>query len=629
VLPQDGAGAGKRTAGGQTFVPGEDEEGRFILCQVVGTNAAGSSTARSALVLTPPSVKVPDLRGKRLGRAQDILLELTHGLISLRSKGKASSAIPCQFGGTKESKADCEFPKNRGKLDPGDVWTSSPTKGKPLVGKVVNGTYVIPTVSLSFYDAGKDETLPKVEDKPKVFGDTCPLGDRFNAADQQAFVESVLGKYEAAARTLILSKECRFEVKYKNNPGQAVDAYVTDVQAGQVGGARGLKLTVSRPKFPDLLVSVYHRRLSGRDSFSGVALEKGPIHPGIDAGGRLTTLRNDPNDICFHVREASTGDAVQGAVVQATDPNGKPVLDPIRSRVAPAGGSTDSSGNRCDQWRIDEEGFYNFTFLYRGENGVNEEGSLRVKAEEHDRKGFTLVSGRKVICNKVDCDQTGFGSSQRGRASVVVETVLLVTVLAAVTKAIIDANAKGADQRAARQAQDSLKNDQANVALFKVQTQNGLTPAFLTLGGTLDPSASAPARKTGPMLVSHDGGSLIGQDGAGVLSDNGLGIVPSPGGNAVVTGSALIATDGSSVISRDGAGIVSDGGAGLIGQDGAGLIGQDGAGLTNRAGGSVIQVGGRAVIVGSNLQMPAGQIIAGGAGNLIPVTPIVAGGAGN
>ena len=638
VVPAQGVGAGKVTGRGEKFVPGEDEEGRFIFCQVVGKNGAGSSTARSALALTRPSTKMPNLRGKSEARARGILLDLTEGLIELRSSGKGKDGIPCQYGGTKESKADCKFPKSRGTIDPGDVWTSSPTAGRPLAGKVVKGKYVVPAVSLKVYDTAKDVKLPKVPDKPKVYGDTCPLGGAFSAAEQDSFVNSVLGKYEVYARTLIVSKECRFEVKYRNSPGQEVDPFVDDVQAAQVGGVRGLKLRVSRPKFPDLVVVPYHRRLSGRDSFSGAELESGPINPGIDSGGRMTTLRREPNDVCFHVREASTGDPVRGVVVRAMDPNGKPVMTPDRALSEVAGGGTDSAGNRCDQWRIDEKGFYSFSFVYRGDNGVNEEGNLRIKAEEPDGKGFDLISGRRVVCNKVDCTQTGFGTSnRRAQSSLVLETVVLVTVVAALTKAIVDANAKGADLPAARAAQSSLARDSADLALFKVQRHNGLTPGFVTLGGTLDPSASAAARKAGPMFVSLDGGSLIGQDnagiisdkGAGILSDNGLGMVPSPGGNLVTVGGAIISDNGGGIVSNDGATIVGDAGAGVIGQDGAGLLGQDGAGLTNRPGGSVIQMNDKSVIVGSNLQLPAGQIVSGGAGTLIPVTPIVSGGAGN
>jgi len=105
------------------------------------------------------------------------------------SKGK--DQIPCQFGGTKESEADCKFPKSRGDIDPGDVWTTSPTAGRPLAGKVVKGKYVPPVVGLKVYDTAKDLTLPKVPDKPKVYGDTCPLGGSVRSIAEDGEREAV------------------------------------------------------------------------------------------------------------------------------------------------------------------------------------------------------------------------------------------------------------------------------------------------------------------------------------------------------------------------------------------------------------------------------------------------------
>ena len=142
---------------------------------------------------------------------------------------------------------------------------------------------------------------------------------------------------------------------YQDDRSQEADPYVKRAEVAQIDGVRGLKLTVSRPKFNELAIVPFHRRLEGRDRFAGVNLERGPINPGIGTDGKLTTLQGGAkNDVCFAVLEAATGLLVPGVQVQARNPSGESVN--TRLNNTPVGGPTNASGSGATRGRSRRRG---------------------------------------------------------------------------------------------------------------------------------------------------------------------------------------------------------------------------------------------------------------------------------
>ena len=606
----DGAGAPRRLATGQSYRIREDDAGESLFCAVLATNAAGSVVGRSALAPVPQTVRLPSVNGLSLGVAKDKILKKFDGKVGFATeKGRSIDAISCEFGGLK---GDCE----RARLKPGDAYNTEPKRGKRLV---IGGAEV-PKVRIYFYDAGKDETLSKVT--PKKYGDDCPISGRFSDADRESFLNSVRGKYEAAARALLVRRECRFSVRYEDSRGQEADPYVRVADTGQVDGERGIKLTVSRPKIDDLAVVTFHRRLKGADTLQGANLERGPINAGIGVDGRLTTLRNDANDVCFAVVEASTGRLVPGVEVRARNPSGESVN--TRFNNTPQGGFTNGQGVNCESWRIDEEGTYHFTFVKRGDNGVNEEGYLDITALERSRSPFNTLAGRSIECSKVDCVQRALnGASVRARASQL--EVLAVVALAVTVSAIVRSvqNGRGVDGSKAAATADALAGPQPEASLFRAARTTGVTPGILTTGGKLDPSLNEAPVVLGTHILANDGASILANDGASILANDGASVKPQSGGNVVVVAGKVISQDGSGLIGQDGSGIVSGGAGNLLGQDGSSLISQDGSGIVSGGAGNVVQLEGRAVLVDDKNRLAAGTIVSAGGGNAIPVAPIV------
>jgi hypothetical protein len=622
-----------------------------VFCAVLASNNGGIGIARSALLLVPTVVRMPELQFRSESYSREKLLKLTNGAIVLKVQRKGKGSITCAQGGTKGTDAECATAaakKARKKLDPGDVHSTTPKDGRVLEADPGSGE--LPTVKLNVYDRGLDAPLPPVETKRR-FGDDCPLtGPGFTAEERKAFVAGLQGKYESFARTTLDKRECLFRIKDDFNRDQESDPYVGAIEGVEIDKRNGLRLTIERNRAPDLVVIPYHRRLRGTDNFAGANISAGAeINPGLGSDGDLTTLIGTRNDVCFHVREASTGRAVQGVAVKALDPNGRLVVD--RFSQVPIGRATNADGNSCDMWPIEERGEYRFSFDWRGDNGVNEEGWLRIDAVDRLRETYTTISGRKLRCTAPDrCEQVGTGGST-ARAAVVVEAVILATVVGVLVKGVLDSRGKGVDQAAAAKASSALAGGDPEVSLFKAAGGGGVTAGFLTTGGKLAPGAG---------IVAGGAGNVLSDNGLGLVSDNGLGVVaggagnlvasegrtvkPSPGGALVAIGGSGIVAGGAGNIVAGGAGNIVAGGAGnLIGQDGAGivaggagnLIGQDGAGVVAGGAGNflargdtVTQIADRSVITSSG-QLAAGTAVAAGIGAGTPTSPIISGGAGN
>ncbi|CAA9506490.1 MAG: Cytochrome P450 superfamily protein, partial [uncultured Solirubrobacteraceae bacterium] len=630
------AGQPAKVADGQRYTLKDSDEGRLVFCAVLASNPGGIGVARSALLLAPTLVRMPELQGRTEAFSREKLLKITNGAIVLKTKRKGKADIDCALGGTRGSDSECATKAAkaaRKKLDPGDVYITTPKDGRTLEADPASGD--LPKVTLGIYDRSLDVSLPPVG-TPKKFGDDCPLtGKGFTTEDRKAFIAGLQGKYESFARTTLDKRECRFKIRDDFNREQESDPYVGAIEVIEIEDRDGLRLTIERNRAPDLVVIPYHRRLKGTDNFAGANIAAGAeVNPGLGSDGDLTAMTGaSANDVCFHVREASTGRPVQGVAVRALDPNGRVVED--RVSRAPFGRSTNEDGNACDMWPIAERGEYRFTFDWRGSNGVNEEGWLRIDAVDRAKETFTTISGRKLNCTAADrCIQVGTAGST-ARAAVVVEAVILAAVVGVLVKGLIDSKGKGVDQAAAARASAQLADGEPGASLFKAAGDGGVTPGFLTLGGKLAPGDGVVAGGAGN-VVSGGAGNLIGQDGAGVVS-GGAGnltssqirtVKPGPGGGLVaLAGSGVVSGGGGNVVSGGAGNVVSGGAGNLIGQDGAGVV-SGGAGNLVAKGDAVTQIGDRSVITSAG-QLAPGTALAAGIGAGTPTSPIVSGGGGN
>ena len=614
-----------------TLVPAD--AGRLVYCLVAARSAGGTGVARSVLLSIPAIVTMPELQFRTESFSRERLMKLTNGAITLTTKRKAKRNIDCALGGTKGSEAACSTAAARTarkKLDPGDVYVTTPKDGKTLEADPATGA--LPRVSLGIYDRSLDDKLPPVATKRK-FGDDCPLtGPGFTSGDEKAFIAGLQGKYESVARAALDQRECLFKIRDSFRRDQESDPYVASLEGIEIDDRRGLRVTVARNRQADLAVIPYHRRLEGRDDFAGVDISRGEINPGLGSDGDLTTLVGNPNDLCFHVREASTGRPVPGVVVRATGPDGRLVADRVSLREQ--GGGTDENGNRCDRWRIEERGEYRFTFDYRGTNGINEEGSLRIDAVSRARDSYTTISGRKLECVVDRCVQTGT-ATPRARQAVVIESVILVAAVSVLVKQIIDANTRGGDRPAALRTGQALAGGDPEVSLFRAAGSGGVTPGFLTTGGKLAPAASIISGGAGNIIsggagniISGGAGNIISGGAGNIVANDGATISAPPGGALTsLAGAGIISGGAGNIVANDGATIVSGGAGNLIGQDGAGVV-SGGAGNLTARGGEVVQIGERSVITEGGRLAP-GTLVAVGAAAGIPVAPIISGGAGN
>lgn len=593
-----------KIADGQDYTVKPADQGTILACASTARNAAGSTATLSPRATVVQRVKIPaKIRRMSLEKAKSYLRTLFDGNVSFGADGASLKAIPCDFGGDQPDRDGCTAADP---IEPGQVFNSTPPIGHFI--DEAYGANKLPKIVLDYYDPAKDrgDDVPKAT--PKV---DCPV--TMGKDIRQDFENRILGHYAQYARDLLAKYNCPFSESTKLVADQSIDPYVTEVQAATIKGDQGYKLFVSAPKVPDLAAAVFHRRLSGRDSFQGANLSRGPVNPGLGDDGKLTvTLGGQKNDICFTVTETSTGRVVPNALITAYDPSGNDVADLLgRKDVVRTG----DDGVGCGTFSIREKGWYRFVYTYYGANGTNAEGSQRIEAIDRGRTVWTTIDGRSMQC-KGECEQLGFASSRRAHAANVLDDI--GNLFHGILDALSHIGSSRVDPAAARKAAQS--DGSPSATLYTAQESNGVAPSVFVLKGDLKTAVGVPIVSTsGSGLITNDGGSLVAVKIADLITNDGgslIAVAFAKAGEPVAKNAKIL------LITKDGR-IISNDGASLITNDGGSLITNDGGSLTAQAAGSVVMVGNRAVIADASGRLAPGTLVSLGSGGALPVSRVV------
>ena len=615
----------RKIADGRLFAVTDALEGGFIYCLVTATNARGSVSARSASTKVPTVERMPNLVGKPVYSAKEMLAD-TYGTLNIGSEreqdklGRGIDMIPCAQGGTKGS---CSSPK----LKPGEVFATEPKAGTALV--VFGLGAPTPRIKLHYYDAGKDEAAPKAG-SPRRWGNNCPLRSSYDDDRRDAWVDSFIGMKEEEARKEAARVECDVVVKAKRVAAQESDPYVEDSRVISRTGERKLELRVKRPPGNDISMVIIHRRIYGADKVVRGKLVEGPLNPGIGRDGRLTVSAEQENDMCIYLLETATGRGIPGAELRFTDPSGEPV-----KRLTGSGAYTthaDAAGWACARLPVRRGGVHVISARYAGANGVDLEGRMQVKAIDREKRSFVTVGGRVLTHKRGEWVQTAIENvpPTAKSAGVLEDLGAAFRALIAPVAAVLG----GAYSSVAA----AFAGGESRVSFKIAEEKPAPKPGFLAGDKLLDPTLKPPALSTGTHLVGMDGATLVGMDGATLVGMDGASLVGMDGGSIVAAGAGnLVAAGGGNLVGMDGGSLVAAGGPNMIG-NAAGLIGMDGATLVAAGagnaiakhaaalvprGGNVIEVAGRAVAVDARSNLLAGgTIVAAGAGNALPVAPL-------
>ena len=502
----------------QSYKVAPADQGQQLSCAVTATNSAGSTTARSPQYSVVKRIRIPNLRGMAVARAQARIRVLFGGQVSFGTKseqkraGASIDAIPCEFGGNNENYGHCG--SKEGTIEPGQVFNSTPPIGHYL--DEAYGSGKLPKVVFDYYEPARDRSDDVPAATPRV---DCPATDSRNVKED--FENRIQGHYIQYARDLLAQNNCPFTETTKYTIDQTVDTYVSEVQTARIKGERVYALTVAAPKVPELAAAAFHRRLNGRDSYQGANLSRGPVDPGLGTDGRLTVTKGgQKNDICFTVAETSTTRPVPQAVIHAYAPDGTEVHD-LLGRKDQA--TTGPDGVACATFSIDQPGWYKFVYAYYGSNGSNEEGYQQIEAIDRGHAVWTTMDGRQMQCQG-ECSQLGFASSRRAHAANVLGDI--GAAIGSFLNSLLHGGSPHINQAGVQQAIAS--DGSPSATLYTAQADNGVTPSVLVLKGKLQPGGltAAPIVSTsGSGLISNDGGSLVGVRLDSLISNDGGSLI--------------------------------------------------------------------------------------------------------